>query len=218
LLKLTNVHKSYGTTHRTVEVLKGINLRVDKGQSIGILGGNGAGKSTLIRIIGGTEYPSSGQVEKTMRISWPLAFGGGFQGSLTGHDNMRFIARIYGADYEKGKDFVASFSELGPFLQEPVKTYSSGMSARLAFAISMMVNFDCYLIDEVVAVGDARFHKRCHEELFVKRKDSAKIIVSHDAGYLKENCDTIGVLNKGELILYTDKDEAIHNHHTVMFG
>ena len=124
-----------------------------------------------------------------MSVSWPLAFGGAFQGSLTGIDNLRFICRIYGVDPRR-QDRASSrnFSELGLYLREPVKSYSSGMRARLAFAISMVIEFDCFLIDEIIAVGDARFHEKCHHELFERRGDRAMIIVSHDAGYIRQHC------------------------------
>ena len=154
MIALEHVTKVYHTGSGPRTVLNDINFRLEKGQKIGVLGRNGAGKSTLIPILSSVEPPTSGRVIKDMRISWPLAFGGGFQGSLTGMDNMRFICRVYGADMEYVRDFVEDFSELGGFLKEPLKRYSSGMRARLAFAISMAIEFDCFLIDEVIAVGD----------------------------------------------------------------
>jgi capsular polysaccharide transport system ATP-binding protein len=144
-----------------------------------------------------------------MSVSWPLAFGGAFQGALTGLDNMRFICRVYGASVEDKIDFVQEFSELGLYLREPVKTYSSGMRARLAFAISMIVEFDCFLIDEIIAVGDARFHQKCHVELFEKRGDRAMIFVSHDAGYIREHCHSAAVLLEGRLHQFEEAAEAL---------
>jgi capsular polysaccharide transport system ATP-binding protein len=143
-----------------------------------------------------------------MSVSWPLAFGGAFQGSLTGLDNLRFICRIYGVDPDDKIDFVQDFSELGLYLREPVKTYSSGMRARLAFAISMVINFDCFLIDEIVAVGDVRFHEKCNHELFVNRGDRAMIIVSHNADYIREHCSRAAVLVAGELHHSATLDDA----------
>jgi capsular polysaccharide transport system ATP-binding protein len=143
-----------------------------------------------------------------MSVSWPLAFGGAFQGSLTGLDNLRFISRIYGRDPAEAVDFVQDFSELGIYLREPVRTYSAGMRARLAFAISMTVDFDCFLIDEIVSVGDARFHEKCHHELFVKRADRAMIIVSHDPTYIRAHCDVAAVLWGGHLNHFESMDEA----------
>jgi capsular polysaccharide transport system ATP-binding protein len=136
------------------------------------------------------------------------AFGGAFQGSLTGMDNLRFICRIYGADAQQAEPFVREFSELGYYLREPVKSYSSGMRARLAFAISMAVEFDCFLIDEIIAVGDSRFHAKCHHELFERRKDRSLIIVSHDAGYIKEHCDHASVLIEGKLHNFDSIEDA----------
>lgn len=216
MIRLVDVHKFYPVRGGQVEVLKGINLSVERGERVGILGGNGAGKSTLIRLISGIEQPSSGIIEQTMRISWPLAFTGAFQGALTGLDNLRFICRIYGVDYRDVIGFVEDFSQLGRYLREPVKVYSSGMRARLAFAVSMMIDFDCYLIDEVVSVGDSRFQARCQAELFDKRADRALIIVSHDAHYLREHCQRACVLEKGVLHHFVDVESALERHHQVM--
>jgi capsular polysaccharide transport system ATP-binding protein len=143
-----------------------------------------------------------------MSVSWPLAFGGAFQGTLTGLDNLRFICRVYGTSTEDKVPFVQEFSELGRYLHEPVKTYSAGMRARLAFAISMVIEFDCFLIDEIVAVGDSRFHEKCRVELFEKRQDRAMVIVSHDSGYVREHCDHAAVLVKGQLIAFSQVDDA----------
>lgn len=208
MIVLDNISKVYDTRQGPRTVLDGINLRVAKGEKIGILGRNGAGKSTLIRLIGGAELPTRGHIHRGISISWPLAFGGAFQGSLTGLDNLRFICRIYGADIKPAISYVEEFSELGAYLREPVKKYSSGMRARLAFAISMAVEFDCFLIDEIVAVGDSRFHEKCHIELFEKRKDRAMILVSHDAGYIRAHCDHAAVLVAGRLHTFDQVDDA----------
>lgn len=216
MIRLDDVHKSYGTRSGPVEVLRGVDLVVGPTDRLGIIGRNGAGKSTLIRLIGGTEEPDRGTVTRTMSVSWPLAFGGAFQGSLTGIDNIKFICRIYGADYRSKLDYIEEFSELGRYLREPVKSYSSGMLARLAFGISMAVEFDCYLIDEIVAVGDRRFQQKSMDELFVKRAHRAKIIISHDATYIREHCDRAAVLDGGRLRSFDDVDEALADHHRLM--
>ena len=143
-----------------------------------------------------------------MSISWPLAFTGGFQGSLTGLDNLRFVCRVYGASYKKALPFVEEFTELGSYLREPVKKYSSGMLARLAFAMSMAIEFDCFLIDEVIAVGDASFQEKCHNELFVNRRDRAMIMVSHDPHIIREHCTRACVLEKGVLTEFADVNSA----------
>lgn len=212
MIELIDIHKSYPTQRGRLEVLKGINLRINRGDVVGILGGNGAGKSTLIRLMSGIDRPTSGLIKRDMRISWTLGFTGAFQGSLTGYDNMRFICRVYETNFDEKVDFVKDFSELGRFLNEPVKTYSSGMRARLGFALSMIVEFDCYLIDEVMTVGDSRFRERCYEELFVKRADRAKIIVSHEAHFVREHCTHGGVLSNGRLTVYDAIDDASAAH------
>ena len=208
MIRLTDVCKDYPTRGGMRRVLDRINLTIHPGQRVGILGRNGAGKSTLIRLISGAEPPTSGVIERDMAVSWPLAFSGGFQGSLTGADNVRFICRIYGVDFEPRFKFVEDFSELGLYLNEPVSSYSSGMRARLAFAISMTIDFDCYLIDEVMAVGDARFRERCREELFEKRKDKAMLIVSHSHRYLKGNCERFLLFRDGTIEEHEDFDEV----------
>jgi capsular polysaccharide transport system ATP-binding protein len=208
MILIEHVTKRYGTRHGEVTVLDDVNLTVKPGEKVGILGRNGAGKSTIIRLISGAERPSAGRIRRDMTVSWPLAFGGAFQGTLTGLDNLRFICRVYGTSADDKIAFVQEFSELGRYLREPVKTYSAGMRARLAFAISMVVEFDCFLIDEIVAVGDARFHEKCRVELFEKRKDRAMIIVSHDPSYIKEHCQHAAVLVKGKLTSFDQVDEA----------
>ncbi|AOJ30640.1 ABC transporter ATP-binding protein [Burkholderia metallica] len=211
MIELRNVTKRYsihhGRSHR--EVLKGVNLRVRAGERWGILGRNGAGKSTLIRIISGSDKPHSGEVVKTMSVSWPLAFGGTFQGSLTGKDNVRLIARIYNVDYRKTLDLVEDFAELGSYLDEPVKSYSSGMASRLAFAISMSIEFDCFLIDEGMSVGDHRFHQKCNVELFEKRGDRAMIIVAHQTDLIRNVCTHAAVLDNGVLKTCETVEDAI---------
>ena len=207
MISLSKVSKSYGTSSGKVRVLDEVDFSIEKGESVGILGRNGAGKSTLIRVISGAESPDSGSIVRGMSVSWPLAFSGAFQTSLTGIDNLRFICRVYGVDTERHISFVEEFSELGAYLREPVRTYSSGMQARLAFALSMVIEFDCFLIDEIVAVGDSRFQAKCHEELFVKRADRARIIVSHDPGYIRSHCQRAAVLQAGKLHQFHSVDD-----------
>jgi capsular polysaccharide transport system ATP-binding protein len=208
VIQLIDVSKIYATRSGPRLVLDKLNLTLSKGEKIGILGRNGAGKSTLIRLISGAELPTSGQIKRGMTISWPLAFGGAFQGSLTGLDNLKFICRIYDAPIAPAIPFVEDFTELGSYLREPVKKYSSGMRARLAFAVSMAVEFDCFLIDEVIAVGDSRFHEKCRVELFEKRKDRSLILVSHDPGYIRQHCDRAAVLVDGKLHDFKKIDDS----------
>lgn len=213
MIRLENVNKTYPTRVGPVQILKDVNLVIRRGERVGILGRNGAGKSTMIRLMSGAELPTSGVIERHMSVSWPLAFGGAFQGSLTGYDNLRFICRIYGVDPEDKIAFVEGFSELGLYMREPVKSYSSGMRARLAFAISMVIEFDCFLIDEIISVGDARFHEKCHRELFERRGDRAMIIVSHDPGYIREHCTRASVLAGGRLHHAPSVEDAFAFYH-----
>jgi capsular polysaccharide transport system ATP-binding protein len=208
MIQISNLVKCYPTRHGPHTVLDNISLNIRAGEKVGILGRNGSGKSTLIRLISGAEQATSGSVHRGMSVSWPLAFGGAFQGTLTGLDNLRFICRVYGTSTEDKIPYVQNFSELGEYLYEPVKTYSSGMRARLAFAISMVVEFDCFLIDEVVAVGDSRFHQKCDVELFQKRRDRAMIIVSHQPELIVAHCDRAVVLHRGNIHCFDEIDHA----------
>ncbi|NMN03190.1 MULTISPECIES: ABC transporter ATP-binding protein [unclassified Novosphingobium] len=204
-----NLHKSYKSGHRRKDVLVGVDLEIGKGERIGLLGRNGAGKTTLIKLIGGVEHPTKGRVIRNMSVSWPLGFAGGFQGSLTGLDNARFIARIYGRDYRELRDFVEDFSELGAHLKQPTKTYSSGMRARLAFALSLAIEFDCYLIDEVIMVGDQSFQRKCHYELFEKRTDRTLFLASHGVDIVRNFCHRAVVLDQGKAHEFDDMEAAL---------
>lgn len=208
-----NIRKSYAISSGRHAVLDGVNLEVRRGEKWGILGKNGAGKSTFIRLISGAELPTSGAVERNMSVSWPLGLTGGFQGSLTGVDNIRFICRVYGVDHQAVINQVESFAELGPFLREPVKTYSSGMTSRLAFGLSIAIEFDCFLIDEGLSVGDFRFIEKSNHELFEKRGDRAFIIVSHDAPFIARHCDRLAVLQDGRLHVFANKQHAFNFYH-----
>lgn len=202
-----------GKTKRLV--LDHVNLEVKEGEKLGILGRNGAGKSTLIKLIGGVEQPSGGRIIKTMTVSWPLAFGGAFQGSLSGHDNLRFVCRVYNLDYKETLDYVEGFAQLGRQFYDPVKTYSSGMHARLAFALSLAIEFDCYLIDEVIMVGDARFTARCEDELFGKRAERTLIIVSHSMDFIRHTCNRTVLLHDRKIHNCASVDEGIERYHNL---
>lgn len=208
MLQLDNVVKQYPTRRGPRTVLDHVNLTLERGRHIGILGRNGAGKSTMIRLLSGAERPTSGRIHRGMSVSWPLAFTGAFAGHLTGMDNLKFICRVYGVDWKPLVPFVEEFTELGLYLREPVLTYSAGMMMRLAFALSMAIEFDCFLIDEGMAVGDARFGERCHRELFEKRADRAFILVSHDPGIVRMYCSRAAVLHEGRLHEFPTVDEA----------
>jgi capsular polysaccharide transport system ATP-binding protein len=209
-IAVENVVKSFESAIGEMRVLDGISFRVDAGQKIAVLGRNGAGKSTLVKIIGGVDPPTSGRVHRGLSMSWPIAFGGGFEAAMSGHDNIRFIARVYDKSIVDTVAFVDDFAELGRQLYNPVRTYSSGMRARLAFALTLAIDFECYLIDEVIAVGDQRFHQKCHDALFVQRRNCAMILVSHDIGILKEYCDKALILKSGRGRVFDDLELAIN--------
>jgi capsular polysaccharide transport system ATP-binding protein len=208
MLSVEHVSKVYWTRQGRNKVLKDVNFQLEPGRHLGILGRNGAGKSTLIRLIAGAERPTSGVIRRGMSVSWPLAFGGAFQPHLTGLDNLKFVCRIYGVDYRPLIPFVEDFTELGKYFREPVQRYSHGMLTRLAFALSMAIEFDCFLIDEAMVVGDVRFHDRCHIELFHKRKDRAFILVTHDAASIKLYCKHACVLHQGKLLPFPTVEQA----------
>jgi capsular polysaccharide transport system ATP-binding protein len=209
MICLKGLHKSYAVGDQRRVVFNELTADLPRGRSVGIIGVNGAGKSTLLRLIAGTELPDKGHVVREGRVSWPLGFSGSFHGSTTGRSNVRFIARIYGKDVGDTVAFVEDFAELGRYLDMPVKTYSSGMRARLAFAVSMSMEFDTYLVDEITAVGDARFQARC-AQVFRERRGAADVIMaSHSAATLREYCDMGALVCNGGLTLYDRVDDAI---------
>ncbi|QHD69754.1 ATP-binding cassette domain-containing protein [Sphingobium yanoikuyae] len=211
----SNLTKSYTHGNRRKDVLKGVNFCVNRGDRVGLLGRNGAGKSTLIKLLGGVEMPTSGKVIRKMTMSWPLGFTGAFQGSLTGYDNARFIARIYERKYADIRQYVEDFTELGKQLHMPVKTYSSGMRARLAFALSLAIEFECYLIDEVILVGDQNFQRKCHTEMFGKMQDRTMIVASHSPDFIMANCNKAIILKDGTAEMHEDMDYAMHLYHNL---
>lgn len=209
MIELVDVTKAYRTTSGLHVVLDHISMRIPLGTSLGILGGNGAGKSTLLRVVGGVEAPDFGEIKKDGRVSWPIGFAGGFSGSLSGEENCRFVARIYGEDVDRVVDFARQFADIGNYFFMPIKTYSSGMRARLAFGVSMAIDFDVYLVDEVTAVGDARFQKRCREAFEARSDHSSVVMVSHQEKTMREYCDSFALLQAGQLVLFDSLQEAI---------
>lgn len=209
MITCKNVFKSYKHGSSRKQVLTNVNLTINPGDRVALLGRNGAGKSTLIKLIGGVEMPTSGKITRGISLSWPLGFAGGFQGSLTGYDNARFIARIYDRDYKEMRAFVEDFTEMGRQLRMPVKTYSSGMRARLAFALSLAIEFDCYLIDEIILVGDQNFQRKCQYELFEKRQDRTMILASHSTEIVRQFCNRAFIIHQGQATAYEDVDRAV---------
>ena len=214
-IALHNIVKEYHTAIGVRRVLNDISFNIEAGQKIAVLGKNGAGKSTLVKIIGGVEPPTHGTVERSLFMSWPIAFSGGFEVAMSGLDNVRFIARLYDIPIQDAVAFVDDFAELGRKLYLPVKTYSSGMRSRLAFALTLVIDFECFLIDEVMAVGDARFQQKCYDALFVKRGHCAMILVSHDLGIIRSYCNKALVLKNGRGKVFDDVQTAIDIYTTL---
>jgi capsular polysaccharide transport system ATP-binding protein len=206
-LTIRGLSKTYPTGSR--ELFRNLNIDLGRSDRLALLGRNGQGKSTLIKILGGIIPPSAGTVDWRMKPSWPIGFGGGFQGSLSGLDNIRFLARIYDRDYQDVLGRVDDFAELGSALKSQVKRYSSGMRARLAFGLSLAIEFDCYLIDELVAVGDARFQRKCQEELFQHRADRAFVMASHETALIAQHCDRALIIESGQARIFEDVHEAV---------
>lgn len=214
MIKIENLTKSYRTPTGRHYVFKDLNLEIPAGKNIALIGRNGAGKSTLLRIIGGIDRPDSGNIITNKTISWPVGLTGGFQGSLTGRENAKFVSRLYAKKNKVNEklEFVEEFSELGRYFDMPIKTYSSGMRSRLSFGLSMAFDFDYYLVDEVTAVGDAKFKMKCEEILKSKRLKSNFIMVSHSLNSLRKNCDSaITLFNNNEVEFSTNIDIAIKN-------
>lgn len=211
MIELRNLTKAYNTPKGKHYVFKGVNAVLPENKSVGLLGKNGAGKSTLLRIIGGIDFPDSGEVVTNQTISWPVALAGGFQGSLTGRQNVRFVARLYAPekDVKQVVTFVEEFAELGKYFDMPIKSYSSGMRSRLGFGLSMAFDFDYYLLDEVGAVGDAAFRKKSQNLLNDLKKKSNIIMVSHNLTDLVANCDVGFLVQDGHALYFEDINEAV---------
>ncbi|CUH51505.1 ABC transporter ATP-binding protein [Shimia marina] len=212
MLRFEHLSKSFDVRGVRNIVIDDLNMELPSGCALALLGRNGAGKSTLLQIIAGTLRPTSGRVVSDGSISWPVGFGGSFHGELTGAQNVRFIARIYGVDTDTLVEFVDDFAELGGQFHMPVRTYSSGMRSRLTFGASMGIQFDTYLVDEVTAVGDAAFRAKSREVFVERMKHSSAIMVSHEMGQVRQFCDRGLVLNNGQLQYFEDVEEAIDVH------
>lgn len=208
MISLEGISKAYPVKHGLHLVLHDISLDFPERVNVGVVGRNGAGKSTLLRIVAGVEAPDQGRVVRRGRVSWPIGFSGGFNGSLTGEENCRFVARIYGESTDRVCEFSRDFAELGKYFEMPVKTYSSGMKARLAFGLSMAIDFDVYLVDEVTAVGDAEFQKKCRAAFEARSERSSVIIVSHSLKTIREYCEICAVLDSGRVVMCRSVEEA----------
>lgn len=212
MISFRNVRKTYRLKGIRKVIVNDLTLDLPFDRNIAILGENGAGKSTLMRLIAGAELPDRGRITRRGTVSWPLGFSGGFNGDMTGLENAKFVARMYGEDTERVVAFVEEFAELGQSMRLPIKTYSSGMKARLAFGVSMAIDFSCYLIDEVTAVGDARFKRKCDEVFEDKVKSSSIIMISHSMATIRKFCQSGCFMEGGKLYYYEDVEDAIAAH------
>lgn len=216
MIILNKLTKSFnGAKGRTV-IADNISAVFPTGHSVALIGRNGAGKSTLLRMIAGTSLPNSGQVLSDGTISWPVGYKGSFHRELTGAQNVRFVARIYGVDSDALVDYVADFSELGHHYYQPFGAYSSGMRARLAMGASMGIDFDTYLVDEVTSVGDASFRRKSKAIFADRMQRSSAIFVSHSMTLLRNMCSMGAVLHGGSLSMFDDVKDAIDFHHELM--
>lgn len=203
MIVLDNVDKIYRIKDVEKVILDDVSFAFPPDENIAIMGHNGAGKSTLMRMIAGIELPTAGLIRRDEKVSWPLGFASGFNGLMTGTENVRFVARIYGEDSDRVLDAVKKFSELGRSIDLPIETYSSGMKARLAFGLSLAIDFDCYLIDEITAVGDRRFKTKSAKALNKKIENARVLMISHAEKTIREYCDH-GVLLYGSKLYYYD--------------
>ena len=212
MFELRNVTKSYLTPNGRRYVFRNLSLAIPPGKNIGLIGRNGAGKSTLMRLLGGADVPDSGTVATDRSISWPVGLTGGFQGSMSGRDNIKFVCRIYGATGDAMREkirYVQEFAEIGDWIDEPIKTYSSGMRSRVAFGLSMAFDFDYYLIDEVMSVGDAQFKRKCADVFKEKMEKSNVVLVSHSMPEIEKLCDIVLLVRDGGIQVYEDVAEGI---------
>lgn len=216
MIRLENVSKSYklpGGHRRTV--FRNVNAEFPTGVNVGILGLNGAGKSTLIRLLSGAELPDQGRIASSGHISFPLGFASIFHPDLSGRDNLKFLSRVYGTHFDDMLGYVEWFSQLGKMLDAPTNTYSSGMLAKVAFAASLAIDFDHYLIDEITEVGDGIFREKSAHEFRRKMSHADMIVVSHNPGTIREFCDIAGIIHDGDLVLFGSVDEALRRFEVI---
>jgi len=212
MFEVRNVTKSYWTPRGRRYVFRDLSLAIPPDRNIGLIGRNGAGKTTLMRLLGGVDKPDSGRVVTDKSISWPVGLGGGFQGSMSGRDNVKFVCRVYGAvgpEMREKIQYVQDFADIGRWFDEPVRSYSSGMRSRLAFGLSMAFDFDYYLIDEVMSVGDAHFKKKSNQVFAEKLKRSNVILVSHAMADIQRLCNLVLLVENGAVRIFEDIEEGI---------
>jgi capsular polysaccharide transport system ATP-binding protein len=213
MIAFDRVSKRYTSGGVVKTVLNDVSLTLPPDRNVAIMGPNGAGKSTVMRLIAGSETPDTGRIRRPGRVSWPLGFSAGFNGTMTGLENARFVARIYGQDTARVIAYVEDFAELGPSLRLPIRTYSNGMRARLAFGLSMAIDFDVYLIDEITAVGDEAFRRKCQEVFDTRLKAAQIVMVSHVPATIKQYCDCGLILDRGGVTYHDDIDGLLAAYH-----
>lgn len=218
MIRLHDVSKTFRLEGVEKCVLDRATIDLPSGRSIGLLGRNGAGKSTLLRMIAGTQSPSSGRIEVTGSMSWPVGFAGSFHPDLSGAQNTRFVARVYGVDCDELLAFADEFCELGAHFHLPCRTYSSGMLARLAFGVSMGIAFDTYLVDEVTAVGDEGFRRKSSAMFLARMQHAGAIVVNHSPEVIRQLCDCVLVLEAGRLEFFASVDDGLRQHQRNMLG
>lgn len=212
MIDLRNVSKTYHLNGRSTTVADRISVTFPAGKAVGILGRNGAGKSSLLKMISGAMEPDEGEIVIDGTVSWPVGFAGSFHPELTGLQNTRFVGRVYGVDTDELVAFVEDFAGIGQHFRQPVRSYSSGMRSRVAFGLSMGIQFDTYLIDEVTAVGDVDFRRKSEALIAARLEHAGAVFVSHSLGQIKRICDHAAVLDNGDMYYYTDVDQAVRHH------
>ncbi|MBJ2151028.1 ABC transporter ATP-binding protein [Paracoccus sp. IB05] len=216
MIQFINLTKTFTLEGVSKTVANNVSLTIPSRTSVALLGRNGAGKSTLLKMIAGTQSPSSGEIRITGSVSWPVGFAGSFHPDLSGAQNTRYVARLYGVDSDELVAFTADFAELGKHFNLPIRTYSSGMVSRLAFGVSMGISFDTYLVDEVTAVGDVSFRKKSNDLFLERMHNSGSIVVNHSVAVIRQLCNAAIVLEDGVLSYFEDIEEAITAHNRNM--
>lgn len=212
MIRIRNLRKAYHLNGQTNVVADNISIDFESGKVIGLLGGNGAGKSSLLRMVAGVMAKDSGTIDISGTVSWPIGFSGSFHADLTGAQNTKFLARIYGVDTDELRAYVEEFAELGQRFYLPIRTYSSGMRSRLAFGVSMGIKFDTYLVDEVTSVGDARFRKKSMRVFTDRMQSSGALLVTHNLNVIQRVCDEACILHNGKIMHFKDVGEAVEVH------
>ena len=217
MIVVDDVHKRYRTPHGMSRwVLRGVSFAIPSNLNVGLVGRNGAGKSTLLNLIGGVDTPTRGAIKRRCRVSWPMGYGGGLQGSLTGRQNAKFVCRLHGfgmpAAMAEKIAYIEDFAELGTSFDEPVRTYSSGMKSRLQFGLSLAFDFDVYISDEATSAGDAAFRKKASQAFRDIADRSGLIMVSHNDGTLREFCQAGIWLHGGQAYWFDSIEDALKSY------